>query len=226
MSDIFREVDEDIRHEKYRRLWDRFGVYVIILAVLVVVGTAGYRGWLYWEGQQAQKAGDTFMAAVRAADAGNSAEAQTLFESLAQSTGGYPVLARMRAATDLARQGNEAEALARFDAIAADSSADPLLRGLAAIRAGYIALDSADYATVAGRLQPLAANDNPWRFAAREILAFSAWKQGDLTAAQSWVDQIAGDAAAPRDIAGRVGLLNDLIRAATGKAPAAAGVSN
>ena len=29
MSDIFREVDEDIRHERYRRLWDRYGSYVL-----------------------------------------------------------------------------------------------------------------------------------------------------------------------------------------------------
>ncbi len=45
MSDIFREVDEDLRREQFKRLWDRFGTYVIGLAVLIVVVTAGYRGW-------------------------------------------------------------------------------------------------------------------------------------------------------------------------------------
>ncbi len=58
MSDIFREVDEDIRHEKYRRLWDRFGSWVIAVAVLIVVGTGGYRGWLYWQDTQSQSAGE------------------------------------------------------------------------------------------------------------------------------------------------------------------------
>ena len=38
MSDIFREVDEDLRHEQYKKLWDRFGIYVIGLAVLIVLG--------------------------------------------------------------------------------------------------------------------------------------------------------------------------------------------
>jgi hypothetical protein len=226
MSDIFREVDEDIRHEKYRRLWDRFGIYVIALAVLVVVGTGGYRGWLYWQEQQAQAAGDTFLKAVSLANEGKADEAAPLFESLTTATGGYPVLARLRAATDLATQGKEAEAIERFDALANDTSIDPLMRNLAAVRAGYLAMDNSDYAALASRLEPIAAEGNAWRFAAREILAFSAWKAGDMTAAQGWVDKIAGDTAAPRDIAGRVGLLDDLIRAATGKAPAGQGVSN
>lgn len=227
MSDIFREVDEDIRHEKYRRLWDRFGIYVIGLAVLVVLGTGGYRGWLYWQEQQAQLSGDTFLQAVSLANDGKSEEAQALFESLTGATGGYPVLARLRAATDLASQGKEAEAIERFDAIAADTSVDMLMRNLAAVRAGYLAMDSADYTALSARLEPVAAADsNAWRFAAREILAFSAWKSGDLAAAQTWVDKIAGDPVAPRDITGRIGLLNDLIRAATGKTSAGEGVSN
>ena len=33
MSDIFREVDEDIRREQYKKLWDRFGAYVIGLTL-------------------------------------------------------------------------------------------------------------------------------------------------------------------------------------------------
>ena len=42
MSDIFREVDEEIRHERYKRLWDRFGPYLIAVALLIVVGTAAF----------------------------------------------------------------------------------------------------------------------------------------------------------------------------------------
>ena len=45
MSDIFREVDEDIRRDQIKKLWDRFGPYVLGLALLIVLGTAGYRGW-------------------------------------------------------------------------------------------------------------------------------------------------------------------------------------
>ena len=41
MSDIIREVDEELRHERYKKLWDRFGLYVIGAALLGVLFRAG-----------------------------------------------------------------------------------------------------------------------------------------------------------------------------------------
>jgi hypothetical protein len=70
MSDIFKEVDEDLRREQVRKLWDRYGPYVIGLAILIVVATAGYRGWEYWQERQAQATGDRFLAALALANKG------------------------------------------------------------------------------------------------------------------------------------------------------------
>ena len=53
MADIFREVDEDLKREQFKRLWDRFGIYAIIAAVLVVALTGGWRGYLAWEQSRA-----------------------------------------------------------------------------------------------------------------------------------------------------------------------------
>src|SRR6476620_8362432 len=89
MSDIFREVDEDIRREQYKKLWDRFGIYVIGLAVLIVVLTAGYRGWVYWQDRQAQAAGDRFLAALQLATDGKHTEAEAALATIAaDGTGG------------------------------------------------------------------------------------------------------------------------------------------
>lgn len=211
MSDIFREVDEDIRHEKFRRLWDRLGVWVIILAVAIVAGTAGYRGWLYWQQQQSMKAGDAFMEAVKLSQDGKTAEAEAAFAAMSAATGGYPVLAKFRLAESLSASGKADEAVAAYDALAADSGLEQVLRGLAAVRAGYIALDTADFAALKTRLEPLTAEDNAWRFAAREILAFGAWKAGDMQAASDYASQITDDAAAPREIGARVSILTKVI---------------
>lgn len=212
MSDIFREVDEDIRHEKFRRLWDRLGVWVIILAVAIVAGTAGYRGWLYWQGQQSMKAGDAYLEAVRLAQDGKAEEAEAAFAAMGSATGGYPVLAKFRLAESLAASGKADEAVAAYDALAADSSVEAVLRGLAAVRAGYIALDTADLAALKARLEPLTDENNSWRFAAREILAFAAWSAGDMDAAIAYASQITDDAAAPREIGARVSILTKVIR--------------
>lgn len=216
MSDIFREVDEDIRQEKYRRLWDRFGPWVLAAAVLIVVGTGGYRGWLYYQEQQSQTAGDTFLEAVRLASESNFSGAEEQLQKLADTTGGYPVLARMRTATGQALAGDKEAALATFDAIARDAGLDGLMRGAASLRAGYLALDLEDYVGVADRVEGLTAEDNAFRFSAREILAVSAWKEGDNANALKWVDAIREDASAPSSVSRRVAVLAELIQAQDG----------
>jgi len=219
MSDIFREVDEDIRQEKYRRLWDRFGPLVIAVAVLIVVGTGGYRGWLYWQESQAQQAGDTFLEAVSLSDAGNYEEADRLFAELQDAAGGYPALSRMRIATDLANSGKINEAVDEFDALSRDSAVAEPLREIAALRAAFLAVDSQDYSAIADRVEGLTGADNPFRAGAREVLALSAWKAGDIETARRWIAELDADQETPSDVSRRVGLLNDVIRARHGEAP-------
>ncbi|MBN9669980.1 tetratricopeptide repeat protein [Roseibium aggregatum] len=220
MSDIFREVDEDIRQEKYRRLWDRFGLWIIGVAVLIVVVTGGYRGWLYWQDAQSQKAGDTFFEAVKLSDAENFEEAAALYGELEEALGGYPALARFRRAADLANAGQTAEALAQFDALSKDTGLRPALREVAALRAGYLAVDTEDYTAVADRLEPLTGDTGSFRSGAREILALSAWKNGDIDAARAWISALEDDPATPREVSTRIGLLADVIRAQNGNADA------
>ncbi|WP_305985050.1 tetratricopeptide repeat protein [Roseibium sp. MMSF_3544] len=213
MSDIFREVDEDIRQEKYRRLWTRFGGWVIGFAVLIVIGTAGYRGWLYWQETQAQQAGDTYFEAMRLSGERNFDEAAVLYGELEGAVGGYPALAKLRLATDLASSGQAEQALAEFDALSRDNSLMEALRSVAALRAGYIAVDLEDYAAVADRVERMTADTDPFRAAARELLALSAWKNGDIETAQTWITALEDDPETPVDVSRRTSLLSDVIRA-------------
>ncbi|WP_428642549.1 tetratricopeptide repeat protein [Roseibium sp.] len=218
MSDIFREVDEDIRQEKYRRLWDRFGPWVIGVAVLIVVGTGGYRGWLYWQETRSQSAGDTYFEAVNLSEADKYQEAAELYGELEGAIGGYPALAKLRQATDLANAGQTDEALAAFDALAADSSLMEAIQSVAAIRAGYLAVDTQDYAAVADRVEKLTGDTGPFRAAARELLALSAWKNGNIEEARKWLSALRDDPETPVEVGRRTGLLADVIRAANGDA--------
>ncbi|WP_282045791.1 tetratricopeptide repeat protein [Roseibium album] len=226
MSDIFREVDEDIRQEKYRRLWSRFGLWIIGVAVLIVVGTGGYRGWLYWQETQSQDAGDKFYDAVQLSEEQKYQEAAELYGELEGSIGGYPALAKLRIATDLAKSGKSQEALAAFDALSREGGQMEAIRSVAALRAGYIAVDLESYSAVADRVEKLTGDTAPFRAAARELLAVSAWKNGDMETARSWISAVENDPESPVDVSRRVSLLNDVIRAANGGDEAAGEGSN
>ena len=99
MSDIIREVDEELRHERYKKLWDRFGLYVIGAALIIVLGVAGWRGWEWYAARQAAESGARFEVALQLATDGKREEAQAAFEAIAENgTAGYRTLARFRAA--------------------------------------------------------------------------------------------------------------------------------
>ena len=216
MTDIFREVDEEVRREQLKKLWDQYGNYLIAVCVLVVVGVAAWRGYQWWEAKQAAQSGAAFEQAVTLAAAGKHQEAEAAFAKLAtDGTAGYRVLARLREAAELSTTDSKG-AVAAYDEIAADKSAGQIIEDLAAVRAGFLLVDTAPYSEIRDRLEPLAAADRTFRYSAREILALSAWKANDVTAARQWIDMIMIDPQTPAGTRSRVGVLSELI-AASGK---------
>ena len=223
MSDIFKEVDEDLRHEHLKKLWDRFGPYVIGLAILIVVATAGYRGWIYWQDQQAQATGDRFLSALQQANQGKTEEAITAFKAIeANGSGSYPILAGFRVASEMAATGKTQEAIAEYDAIAARSGLSDSLKSLARLRAAALLVDSAPLADLEKRLNDLAATGNVWRHNARELLGLDAWRVGDYQAARKYFDEISNDQGTPSDLRQRAQVMLSLITARIGEPPAPA----
>lgn len=211
---FFREVSEDLRNERLKQLWIRFRVYLIGLLVLIVVGTAAYVGYDYWNRKQAAQSGDQFMAALKLADAKKPDAALKALDALETSGhGDYPVLARMRAASIQANKGDTKDAIAAFSAIGRDESVPLVMRDAARVRAAYLLVDHGTYNQVADQVQPLSGDDNAFRSSAREALGLAAWKAGDMKNARKWFQQIADDNEAPRDTAAQAQMMLELIKA-------------
>jgi hypothetical protein len=207
LSDIFQEVDEEVRREQLKKLWDRYGILVVIAAVLVVAGIGAWRGYQWWEAKKAAEAGAAFEAASTLADSGKHGEAEAAFAKVAaDGTAGYRHLARLREAAEIA-QGDAKAAIAVYDKIAADGSVGPVLQDLAALRSGALLLDTASFAEARQRLEPLTGDDRTFRHTARELLVLSAWRAGDSTAAKRWFDMIIADVQTPAATRSRVEML-------------------
>jgi hypothetical protein len=210
VSDIFTEVDEEVRREQLKRLWDNYGNYAIALMILVVLGVGGYRGWEWWQTKKAAEAGAIYDSASELAEQGKLAEAETAFAKVvAEGTPGYRALARLRAAAAVAER-DRAAAVAAYDAIASDSSVDRTLQELAGVRAGLLLVDSASLGDMTKRLDPLAQAGGAFRHTARELLALSALRANDPTAAKKWIDMALGDADLPQGIRSRLDMLTTL----------------
>lgn len=216
MADIFHEVDEEVRREQLKKLWDRYSIYLIALAVLIVAGIAGWRGYEYWVAKRAAAAGAAFEAAITLNEQAKYAEAEAAFAKVAaDAPEGYRVLARMRAAGALT-QIKPADAIKAYDELAADTSLGTTWQDLAAVRAGMLLVDTASLVDMRKRLDPLAEPTRSFRHTARELLALSAWRNHDLAAAKRYLDMIATDAESPVGTRARADVLSGLI-AAEGK---------
>jgi hypothetical protein len=211
VADIFHEVDEEVRREQLKKLWDRYSLLIIAVAVLIVVGIGGWRGYEWWIAKRSAAAGAEFEAAVTLSEQGKHAEAEAAFaKAAAAAPDGYRVLAPFRAATELA-SSNRPEAIKAYDALAADSSLGATWQDLAGVRAGMLLVDTAPLAEMQKRLAPLAEPGRIYRHTARELLALSAWKNNDPTAAKRYLDMIATDGDTPPGTRARAEMLTALI---------------
>lgn len=216
VSDIFHEVDEEVRREQLKKLWERYGTYFVAACILVIVAVGGWRGYQWWQNKRAAEAGAAFEQAVTLAESGKRQEAEAAFAKLgADGTAGYRVLARLREAAELGPTDRKA-AVKAYDEIAADKNVGAVMQDLAALRSGFLLVDGSSYAELRTRLEPLTGPERVFRHSARELLALSAWKQGDMTAARRWTELITGDPQTPAAARSRAEVLGELI-AASGK---------
>jgi hypothetical protein len=211
VSELFNEVDEELRRDQLKKLWDRYSLLIIAGAVLIIAGVGGWRGYQYFETKKAAEAGAAFNAAADLADQNKHAEAEAAFAKLmATAPSGYRTLARLRLAAEIAARDPKAGAKS-FDEIAADSSVPAVDRELARLRAAALVLETASYPDMVQRLEPAAAPAGVYRHSARELLALSAWRTGDASAARKWLDLIATDAETPSSLRQRAETLQALL---------------
>ena len=197
MSDIFQEVDEEVRRDKAVEFWTKHQNSLLAVAVVIVLATGGYRFWQYRQAQATHAAGAAFQNALRLDADGKSDEARAELSRLQKDApAGYANLSRFVEAGLTAKKDPKAGAAA-YDALANDSALDPLLRDTAKLRAALSRLDAGETDAAKSALEPLAAS-GPYRETARLTLASLALAAKDYAAASKWLDQVIGDAAAPQ----------------------------
>lgn len=210
MSELFDEVDEEVRREQLKKLWDKYSVFIIAAAFLIIAAVGGWRGYQYLEAKKAAAAGDAFNKAIELSEQGKHSEAETAFTDLAaKAPAGYRTLSRIRAAGEAASRDPKAGAK-MFDDIA-DSSVGPELQALARLRAASLLVDTASYAEIKQRLEADTAPGATFRHSARELLALSAWRAHDTAATRQWLDMIALDGDTPPGLRSRAEALQALL---------------
>jgi hypothetical protein len=211
VTEIFSEIDDELRREQVQRIWSRYSALIIAAIILVIAAVGGWRGYQYLQTQKAAEASSTFEAAAALADQNKHAEAEAAFTKLAEAAPpGYRNLSRLRAAAEAAKHDVNA-AVKLYDAIAADSGFSSAERDLARVRAAGLLVDTETYNNMLQRLELTTAPEATFRHTARELLALSAWRNDDTTAARKWLDMISEDGQTPSSLRNRAEALQALL---------------
>jgi hypothetical protein len=211
VSELFDEVDEDVRRDQLKKLWDQYSIYIVAGALLIIAAVGGWRGYEYLEAQKAAEAGSAFDKAVELSEANKHSEAEAAFTDLAaKAPSGYRTLARLRAAAELATRDPQGAAKL-YDDISADRSVGAPERDLARVRAAGLLLETSSYPNMLARLESATAPGATFRHTARELLALSAWRAGDTAATRQWLDMIANDGETPASLRTRAEALQALL---------------
>jgi hypothetical protein len=220
MSDIFNEVDEDVRRDKAEELWKRYQTPLFVVAFLIVAATGA---WSYYQDKRlkaAEAANASYVAAVALADEGKTAEAAAAFDAIAKDgPKGYATLARIRAAES---RPDKAQAFAELNAISEDPNVDKISQEIALLRAALIVLNGDDRQKLEKALGPLMISNGAFRFSAQEWNGLDALFNDDYDEAERVFEQVLNDRDAPQSMRQRASVYKGLLHAKRGPKKAAA----
>ena len=196
MSDIFQEIDEDLRQDKVARLWKAYGKYLVSLAVFIILAIAGYRFIEHMNEENREQASELYELASEAGRTGDKKAAIELFsDERFNGTMGYAIISKLKKAT-LAKGNNDPEGMAIvLKEIVRNEEIPSYLRNLARLK--LIASDSDNYIS---QLDALIEGDGPWKFLALELKGGMELEVGNLKEARSIFEELTIEANTPNNM--------------------------
>lgn len=185
MTDIFEEVEGQLRVERYRSMAMKAAPIVsAVLGAALLIALAVW-GLDSWRSNASTKASEAYDAAGETYRQGDVAKAFTQFGDAAKAgSPAYASLALMQQGGMRLEAGNVGEAVEFFDK-AAKAAPAPELADMARLKSAFALLDTAPYKDIEARLKPLTEDKRPYRLEAKEALAFAKLRAGMTAQAKS-----------------------------------------
>jgi hypothetical protein len=220
LSDIFQEVDEELRRDEFGKLWKQYGAYIIGACVAIVLVSAGIVAWRGYQDRVHRAASLTYENIVHSVERQTPALTEDTAKALAEAepklTPGYRLLSILQRAAVAVEAKKYTDAIALLDAVAKDPAASKEMRAVALLKSSYLQAESLSLADMRARVESLAVPESGFRFSAEELLGYAAYRTGDLKTARDYFTAILSDPAAPRGVRERA---QDMAGLVAGKLP-------
>ena len=184
MTDVFEQVEEEIRSERLKRLARQWLPVVGGILALALIAALSWWGWQSWQTSKAHDASVAYQRGLEALQTGDQAGAESAFTEAADTgNGAYKALALQQRAGIAVNANRIPDAIALFDQ-AADASGDPILADPARFKAALLVMDTGTLEEIETRLEPLTEEGRPMRPFAQEALGLARLQHGKPTEAR------------------------------------------
>ena len=201
---LFKEIDEDLRQQKYANLWKKYGKIIIGTLVALVLSVASVKGWEAYSLSLKTIDSNLLSSALKLIDREKTGDAIVILNKLIESgSAGYSVLAQFNQAAILVKKGERKEAINYYLKIAADTRIEKILRDMALIKSAYLGLELKDSNIFIEKLPKLMDINNTWRHSAKELSALFAQKMDNKIQATQLYKELADDPTAPTSMRSR-----------------------
>lgn len=102
---FIREVTEEVKNDNLKQMWEKYGIYIILLVVLAIVGAVSFEGFKSWRQAKSETWSDTYAYALNLENQGKYDESLKVLEQM-EKTGGniYSDIARLQTSNILFEQ--------------------------------------------------------------------------------------------------------------------------
>lgn len=174
MSDIFQEIDNELRRDRLSRFWDQNGLVIIVASVALVLVVAVSVIFSSWRASQNEASSERYEQLLERLDDASIDEKVSALEAfIREEDRGYKVLSQMRLAALMAESGDYEAAARMFEEVAANGQLPLAVRDYATLQAGAALVSVVAPADIEVRLSKILQNQHGMRGQAREILALS-----------------------------------------------------
>lgn len=144
-DEFLEEVENDIRQERFAKLWHTYGKHVTTGITVILVGLAGYTLWTNHQSKEHAKSSEFFMTAQQLITEGKTEQASAVLKEIG-GDGTYGPLAKFSEAALLADgvgpEGKTVDqAIALYDHLATDPKIELLWRHVAALQSIRLKFD-------------------------------------------------------------------------------------
>lgn len=184
-TDAFiQEVDEDVKNDNLKVLWNKYGAFIIAFVVIAVSAAVSFDRIKSWKEMQNQRRTEEYMATAQF-NAEKPDDTIAALQTMSQKNQGiFSDFARLQIANVLLSQDKVDDALIVLENIVNDAQVNSEVKHIALIKLASYKLDDMDKNSFETLLAPLTAENNSWAPIAKDLLAMSAIKNGDIETAR------------------------------------------